>query len=102
MSDVTLVADPPAPAGRPPMSTGDKVRFVLRGIGQTLITLGLVVLLFVVYEVWITNIFSRDENNKIKNKLEQQFADGNPDVLGLPGAGTSTIKLGTGIANIYI
>ena len=40
------------------MSTGDKVRFVLRGIGQTLITLGLVVLLFAVYEVWITNIFA--------------------------------------------
>ncbi|MGI8677923.1 MAG: class E sortase [Jatrophihabitans sp.] len=83
------------------MGKGDQVRFVLRGVGQTLITLGLVVLLFVVYEVWITNLFSRDANNTIKNKIERQWAGGR-DTLPLPGSGNSTIKLGTGIANIYI
>ena len=53
-------APPPAPRGKR-SSVGDKVRFVLRGIGQTLITLGLIVLLFAVYEVWITNIFAHRE-----------------------------------------
>lgn len=101
MSDDTLVADPPAPppGDKPRMSGGDKVRFVLRGIGQTLITLGLIVLLFVVYEVWITNVFSRNENDKIAQKLEQQWD--NP-TLGLPGGAGGTIPLGSGVANIYI
>jgi sortase A len=102
MSDDTLVADPPAPppADKPAMSTGDKVRLVLRGVGQTLITLGLVVLLFVVYEVWVTNIFARNENDKVAQKLEQVWE--NPNVVTLPGGGAGTIALGTGVANIYI
>ena len=44
---------------KPNPSTGDWVRFGLRGTGQTLITAGLVVLLFVAYELWVTNIFAR-------------------------------------------
>jgi sortase A len=102
MSDDTLVAEPPAPppAEKPSMSTGDKVRFVLRGVGQTLITLGLVVLLFVVYEVWVTNIFARNENDKVASKLERVWED--PNVVTLPGGGAGTIALGTGVANIYI
>lgn len=101
MSDDTLIADPPSPPppGKPRMSTGDKVRFVLRGVGQTLITLGLVVLLFVVYEVWITGIFARNDNDRIARKLEQQWDD---PALNLPGSGGSTIPLGSGVANIYI
>lgn len=106
MSDDTIVADPPAaapppPADKPGTSGADKVRFVLRGIGQTLITLGLVVLLFVVYEVWITNIFSRDANNRAAHKLDEVWQNDDP-LLGLPGGGSSTIPLGTGIANIYL
>ena len=102
MTDETAVAEP-APSPHAPMSLGDRVRFVLRGIGQTLITLGLVVLLFVVYEVWITNIASRHENNALATKLEQRFARAGDDpLLQLPGGGTGTIPLGTGIANIYI
>jgi sortase A len=105
MTDDTVVADSPPPAppppGRAPMSTGDKVRFVLRGVGQTLITLGLVVLLFVVYEVWITNIFAHREQSKVHTALEHEWAGGQ-DPLALPGSRGSTIPLGTGIANIYI
>ena len=37
------------------------LRTVIRGIGQTLITLGVVVLLFVVYEVYITDLFGAPE-----------------------------------------
>jgi sortase A len=89
--------------GRARMSTGDKVRFVLRGIGQTLITLGCVVLLFVVYEVWITNVFSLRANHKIATKLEQQWDTATDDpLLPLPGGKDPTLKLGTGIANLYL
>lgn len=95
----TLVADPEAPPpGRAPMSTGDRVRFVLRGIGQTLITLGLVVLLFVVYEVWITNI-SADRNN---SKNISDFRKEIDTVAALPGSGTSSIPIGSALGILYI
>ncbi|MDT4949611.1 MAG: sortase [Pseudonocardiales bacterium] len=105
MTDDTVVAHPPPPAVPPdkaPMSTGDKVRFVLRGIGQTLITLGLVVLLFVVYEVWITNIFAHRAQDKVHTALEKEWATGQDPLLALPGSKDPTIPLGSGIANIYV
>src|SRR3954452_3157859 len=100
MVDGTVVATTPAgapPPNDPGMSTGDKVRFVLRGIGQTLITLGAVVLLFVVYEVWITNIFAAREQSKVYNALKNEWANGKDPLLPLPGEKTATIPLGTGI-----
>ena len=97
-----MVAAPaPAPAPKPPMSTGDKLRFVLRGIGQTLITLGLVVLLFAVYEVWITNIFAHRQQVKVYNALHQEWLKG-VDPLSLPQTGPHAIPLGAGIAVLYI
>jgi sortase A len=84
-----------------PMTAGDRVRFVLRGVGQTLITGGLVVLLFVVYEVYVTNYFAHREQSKVHQALEQVWATGR-DPLALPGAGGVGIPLGQGIANIYI
>lgn len=102
----TAVTDPPSgppPPQRAPMTAGDKVRFVLRGIGQTLITLGLVVLLFVVYEVWITNIFAAHEQSKVASALRHEWADSGGDpLLPLPGEGDPTIPLGTGIGVLYI
>jgi sortase A len=97
-----MVAAPAAPAPRHRRSTtGDRVRFVLRGVGQTLITLGLVVLLFAVYEVWITNIFAHRAQQKVYNALEQQWRNGH-DPLALPGTGVQTIAPGTGIAVLYM
>lgn len=107
MSDETgtVVADPPPrpPARAAPASAsvGDRVRFVLRGVGQTLITAGMVILLFVVYEVYITNIFAHRDQVKVHNALEKQWAQGK-DPLPLPGAGNASIPIGEGIANIYI
>jgi sortase A len=100
----TAVSDPPSGAqpARAPMAAADKVRFVLRGVGQTLITLGLVVLLFVVYEVWITNIFAAREQSKVANALKHEWADGKDPLLPLPGESDPTIPLGTGIGVLYI
>lgn len=104
--DTTILAPPPPPPppavpGRPGMSAGDKVRFALRGIGQTLITLGLVVLLFVVYEVWVTNIFAHWRQERVHTALEKAWQDGVSGV-GLPNGNLSGIPIGEGIANIYI
>jgi sortase A len=73
----------------------------LRGIGQALVTAGLVVLLFVVYEVWITDIFAHRAQHKVHTALENQWAD-NVDPLGLPGLNQSGIPIGSGIANMYV
>jgi sortase A len=99
-----MVASPAAPPPRhsAELTFGDKVRFVLRGIGQTLITLGLVVLLFVVYEVWITNIFAAREQAKVYNALKDEWQNGQDPLLPLPGDKTATIPIGEGIGVLYI
>jgi sortase A len=89
------------------MSRADRVRLGLRGTGQTLITAGLVVLLFVVYELWVTNIFAHEKQHKAHSALEQEWANGDDPLvtggsLNLPGAKQGTIPAGIGIANLYI
>jgi sortase A len=90
----------------PVTSRGDWVRFGLRGTGQTLITCGLVILLFVVYELWVTNIFAHEKQSRVHNQLEKEWAHGDDPLVGgrlkLPGGKQSTIPVGTGIANLYI
>lgn len=78
----------------------DALGFVLRGVGQTLITLGLVVLLFAVYEVWVTNIFAHRRQAKVTHQVEQQWAQGT-DILALPQAQLKA-HAGDGIAQLYI
>jgi sortase A len=60
-----------------------------------------VILLFVVYEVYITNVFAHRQQVKVHNALEKEWAQGK-DPLALPGGGSSAIPIGDGIANIYI
>lgn len=98
---MTVLATPP----RPSSSTGDKVRFVLRGVGQTLITLGLIVLLFVVYELWVTNIFAARAQHQVHTELQKVWANGDDPLVGklsLPGGSQATIPVGTGLANLYL
>ena len=53
---------------------GDVVRTVLRGTGQTLITLGLVLLLFCVYELKITNLVTAREQDRLGDDLRRAWA----------------------------
>ncbi|SDO58151.1 LPXTG-site transpeptidase (sortase) family protein [Nakamurella panacisegetis] len=70
---------------RPPR---DRVRTVARGIGQTLITAGMVVLLFVVYEVYVTDIFGHEKQVKATTALEQAWATVQPSTAGTTAAGS--------------
>lgn len=98
----------PGEPGGARRSTGDRIRWLARGLGQTLITAGLVILLFVVYEVWVTNLFAAQQQSQVHQQLTQAWAAGkNPETgaatrVGLPGAAQSTIPAGVGIANLYI
>jgi len=64
--------------GRPVESPGqsplpgdtDRVRAVVRGLGELLITAGLVVLLFVVYEVYVTDLLSAGKQREATAALD--------------------------------
>jgi sortase (surface protein transpeptidase) len=55
-------------------SRSDIARTVLRGIGQTLITLGVVVLLFVVYEVYVTDLFGHQKQAAATSAVDEVWA----------------------------
>jgi sortase (surface protein transpeptidase) len=63
------------PTSGPPRRRGDTVRTMIRGLGQTLITIGLISLLFVVYELWVTDLFAAQEQNHLSQQIHQQWAD---------------------------
>ena len=66
---------PPAEA---PRQRGDWLRTLSRGIGQTLITFGLVALLFVVYELYVTDLIAAREQDQLSQQIEEQWADPPP------------------------
>jgi sortase A len=107
--DGATMTSPPGnqPANRRRGRT-DMVLLGLRGVGQTLITLGLVILLFVVYEVWVSNIFADAKQSAVHKTFEQQIVNGDNPLIAaatqaaLPGSEQATIPTGTGIANIYM
>ena len=53
----------------------DAFRTLLRGLGQTLMTLGVVVLLFCVYEVKVTGLVTAREQGQLADDLEQRWAE---------------------------
>ncbi|MDT7550527.1 MAG: sortase [Actinomycetota bacterium] len=79
-------------------STGDKVRTFLRGLGQTLITLGIVVLLFCVYELYFTNLYTDKQQSKLGDDLTKAWHDPAPSPA--PGTSLVAVALGKGIAVI--
>jgi sortase A len=55
---------------------GDLGRTIVRGIGQTLVTAGLVVLLFVVYELWVTDLLTNHRQGELSDQLQAAWDDG--------------------------
>jgi sortase A len=75
----------------------DRLHWLLRGVGQTLITMGLVVLLFCGYELWITGIYTKQQQHDLGKSLDrtwQQAPAANP-LNPLP------YEVGKGIARIW-
>ncbi|HWC35626.1 MAG TPA: class E sortase [Mycobacteriales bacterium] len=60
---------------RHPRRTGHW-RTVVRGIGQLFITAGLVILLFVVYELWWTGFTTQRDQHRLLNTLHKEWAHG--------------------------
>lgn len=68
----------------------------LRGVGETLITIGLVLLLFVAYELWITDIFAHHSQVMLHGQLEKDWT------LHPAGGGIEDVAIGDGIAVLRI
>ena len=78
MSSTVDLDHPPGetrPASGQPRRRGDTVRTMIRGLGQTLITIGLISLLFVVYVLWVTDLFAAQEQHHLSQQIHQQWAD---------------------------
>lgn len=69
-------------------------RAIVRGFGELLITLGVVVLLFVGYELYVTNWFSAQEQADATAQLDRQWSNPRAERPHAPG--------GQGIAKLYI
>jgi sortase A len=95
--------DETSPRPSPGTTWGDRVRLVLRGFGQLLITAGVVVLLFVVYEVYVTNYFAERAQANVRTALSQEWKQSTEDpLLPLPGQAAPRLPDGKGIAYLYI
>jgi sortase A len=85
---------------------GDRIRTFLRGIGQTFITLGLVLLLLAAYEVWFTDVLNHRTQKDLTTALQKQWDEGDDPTVGAvptkPGEKVRSIPLGDGFALIYI
>ncbi|MEU7291912.1 class E sortase [Streptomyces exfoliatus] len=102
-------AGPEAPANRPPegrplsrvearqaaRAAKDSVGVVAsRAVGELFITFGVVMLLFVTYQLWWTNVLAGQETDQAKEQIEDTWAKGDskPD----------TFEPGEGFAIMYI
>jgi len=105
VSTAAEATDPPATSPGPSArrQRGSLVATFVRGIGQTLITIGVVALLLVVYQLWVTNLFTTAHQNQLVGELQQQWRDqpgvSSPAATPLPDPSTvGTGSAGTGAA----
>jgi sortase A len=90
-----------------PSSSGDAVRTFMRGLGQLLVTCGVVLLLFVVYEVWVSNLFADRKQHQVRQQLATAWKNGKDplkgqDRLNLPTGKQVVLPTGQAFANLYI
>lgn len=79
------------------MTAGERVRSVVRGVGQLLITAGVVVLLFCVYELKVTNLYTEHAQRTLETNLIHAWAaPKGPFGPALPASAD-----GTGVARLY-
>ncbi|GLW64696.1 class E sortase [Actinomadura rubrobrunea] len=70
------------------------MRTLIRGLGELCITAGLVLLLFVAYELWGTGRYTREQQDRLGKELTKAWQ--------APAVTTEKVKLGRGLALIRI
>jgi sortase A len=79
-----------------------RLHTVLRGLGQTLITAGMVILLFVAYELYFTNIETAREQHRLTTAIEEQWRHGAGGSYRTKADLLRPIPIGSGVAVIRI
>ncbi|GAA4677575.1 hypothetical protein Prum_041560 [Phytohabitans rumicis] len=82
-------------------TVGSRIRTGVRGLGEIMITLGVIVLLFAAYEVWGTTAIIGDHQDSLDQQLAEQWDEPDPTVGPTPSASPTKAPL-TGIARLYI
>ncbi|MDQ1745301.1 MAG: sortase [Pseudonocardiales bacterium] len=83
------------------------LRTLARGAGELMVTCGAVLLLFVVYEVWVSNLFADHRQAQVHHRLATAWQHGQDplkgqDRLNLPVGKQVVLPAGQGFANLYI
>jgi sortase (surface protein transpeptidase) len=81
-------------AGQTSRRRHDWARTVVRGTGQTLITIGLVALLFVAYELWVTDLLAARSQQQLSEEIRQQWQE-SPTVSPAEAGPTAATRSGT-------
>jgi sortase A len=68
---MTDLEAPPAPA--PTRTAGDVVRLIVSGLGQLLITVGVIILMFVGYELWFTGLYTKAQQQTAEKAIAKTF-----------------------------
>jgi sortase (surface protein transpeptidase) len=90
-----------AGAHRPPRK---RVRTLVRGLGQSLLTAGLVAVLFVAYEFFVTDLVNDRRQDALSEELRAQWNQGRawaPPARGRPATG-GEVPIGSPFAVLYI
>ncbi len=88
---MTRTLNPPAHRRRSAPSR-EPLRTAVRGLGEVLITLGLVLLLFVFYEVYVTGWLSEGKQRKAAAALHEQWRTGG-GLVPVPGQAFATLHI---------
>jgi sortase A len=80
---------------------GSRIRTGVRGLGEIMITLGVVVLLFAAYEVWGTTAVIGSHQDTLDQQLDDQWDQPDPTV-GPTQSATPDPLAGRAIARLYI
>jgi sortase A len=100
--------DEPAPTAPRRRTIGDRVRLVVRGVGELFITLGVLLLLMCVYQLWWTNIESAGAIAAGRDEITRSWASPAPTPTASgPGPSASAPpaakpSYGTGIGLLYV
>jgi len=76
---------------------GERWRLVARGLGELLVTGGLVVLLFVVYELFVTDVIADRRQDQLSDQLYAQWEQQDPE-----SAVSTDVDFGSAIAVLRI
>jgi sortase A len=85
---------------RPPSTARDPLGSVMRGLGELLVTTGAVVLLFVVYELYVTDLLSDRAQDGLSQDLRDDW-DVAP-VVAAPPAPVGAVPVGEAFAFLHI